>query len=115
MAKKIAHKSKPAGSKVSREQKEIEDRLYRLGFLHGVQWGSETLQYALSEGYLSRPKIKEACLKATKVMEQFGDAVLPNRPEADYCQAKIDSRLLEIWLELFQPFPERYDGLKECI
>lgn len=99
---------------MSRERRQIENELYRTGFLHGLQWGSETLQLALSEGLLSKPKIKEAGLRAAQIMEEYADAVIPTRPEADYCQAKIDARLAEIWGDLFQPFNERYENLKDC-
>lgn len=46
--------------------------------------------------------------------DKYYDAVQPVvSPEADYQQAKMDEQLKRIFKKSFQPFPERYQYLKQ--
>lgn len=78
----------------------------------GEQYASDCYQRAMLEAGISRPKIREICAIAQRVINERVCMFNAKDPEADYKQEKFDAPLREIWGDKYAPFEERYEFMK---
>lgn len=104
-----------------REQRRIQDEMFRAGRNIGVQKMADMFCIALNDpdvmgkGVLGYERLSKVLTAVEQLMDKYADAYDPRKPEADVAQEKLDDRLRKIVGDKdFHPFARRYPELKEC-
>lgn len=102
------------GSNFAARIRAEQDRMFNAGFDTGEQFSADCFARAMYRYGISKRQIVEITSAAMEEANEYGDVFeIKHNAEADYKQDKFDRGLREIFGDLFKPFRQRYDWIKE--
>lgn len=101
--------------KFSKSIRDMQDRFFNIGMITGLQMAGDSWGMACRDCGIPKAKIIEIAQLAMEYDQTFGGAIETKKnPEADVLQYKMDTKLKEIYGDLFAPFEERYQYIYGC-
>ncbi len=105
------------GKKLAEMLEQQNNNLFNAGMDTGEQFAADVFARAMYKNGVSKAKIIAITQDAMAEAKKYGGVFETRKKntEADYLQEKLDGPLREIFGELYRPFKERYDYIKECV